>query len=47
MSFAEFIKINSQDEFIERVNVPKGMEAFEFLKTFNIPESSELKVLEP
>ena len=34
-------------EFIERINIPKGMDAVDFLKTFNIPENSELKSLEP
>jgi len=29
------------------VNIPKGMDASAFLKTFNIPENSELKLLEP
>lgn len=35
------------DEFLKKVNIPKGMDGLEFLKTFNISENAELKALEP
>lgn len=47
VAFAEYIQMNYKDEFIKRINVPKGMTPLEFLKTFNIPENSEIKKLDP
>ncbi|KAL4494558.1 hypothetical protein ABPG72_004460 [Tetrahymena utriculariae] len=39
VAFSEFIKDNFTDEFLERVNIPLGMDPQEFLKTFTITET--------
>ena len=36
--------MNYKDEFIKRINVPKGMTPLEFLKTFSKKKKNENKI---